>query len=135
MDGENNGKPHEQMDDLGWFSHYFWVGLPIWITKDHVVPRLDFKLVIKRVSSYMPRTAKKIQKDICAFVIRFSCLIGCFSAFSWDAKKNSPKTTVKQNSYTVPKNPGACRLEVESVKKKMFFLVFMLGGHWHPGSG
>ena len=25
MDGENNGsKPYEQMDDLGFFSHYFW---------------------------------------------------------------------------------------------------------------
>ena len=26
MDGENNGKPYEQMDDLG-FSHYFWVDI------------------------------------------------------------------------------------------------------------
>ena len=25
MDGENNGKPYEQMDDLGGFSPYFWV--------------------------------------------------------------------------------------------------------------
>ena len=26
MDAENNGsKPYEQMDDLGGFSHYFWV--------------------------------------------------------------------------------------------------------------
>ena len=24
MDGENNGKPYEQMDDLGGFPHYFW---------------------------------------------------------------------------------------------------------------
>ena len=24
MDGENNGKPYEQMDDFGGFSHYFW---------------------------------------------------------------------------------------------------------------
>ena len=24
MDGENNGKPYEQMDDLGGFSPYFW---------------------------------------------------------------------------------------------------------------
>ena len=24
MDGENNGKPYEQMDDLGGFSSYFW---------------------------------------------------------------------------------------------------------------
>ena len=25
MDGENNGKPYEQMDDLGGFYHpYFW---------------------------------------------------------------------------------------------------------------
>ena len=26
MDGENNGKPYEQMDDLGvpWGYHYFW---------------------------------------------------------------------------------------------------------------
>ena len=25
MDGENKGKPYEQMDDLGIFPHYFWV--------------------------------------------------------------------------------------------------------------
>ena len=24
MDGENNGKPYAQMDDLGVVSHYFW---------------------------------------------------------------------------------------------------------------
>ena len=24
MDGENNGKPYEQMDDLGGKHHYFW---------------------------------------------------------------------------------------------------------------
>ena len=24
MDGENNGKPYEQMDDLGVQYHYFW---------------------------------------------------------------------------------------------------------------
>ncbi len=24
MDGENNGKPYEQMDDLGGFHPYFW---------------------------------------------------------------------------------------------------------------
>ena len=24
MDGENKGKPYEQMDDLGGKNHYFW---------------------------------------------------------------------------------------------------------------
>ena len=29
MHGENNGKPYEQMDDLGFFSHYFWFNIHI----------------------------------------------------------------------------------------------------------
>ena len=29
MDGENNGNPYEQMDDLGGFSHYFWFNTQI----------------------------------------------------------------------------------------------------------
>ena len=29
MDGENHGKPYEQMDDLGGFSHDFWFNTQI----------------------------------------------------------------------------------------------------------
>ena len=31
MDGENSGKPYEQMDDLGGKNPYFWVDTHMWV--------------------------------------------------------------------------------------------------------
>ena len=49
MDGENNGKPYEQMDDLGGFPHYFWFNT-------HTFPPS------KQFAHFFPKTLHKLSE-------------------------------------------------------------------------
>ena len=47
MDGENNGsgKPYEQMDDLGGFSHpYFWFNTLIWLKLSRIFGAVNLEV-------------------------------------------------------------------------------------------
>ncbi len=57
MDGENNGNPYEQMDDLGGKTHYFSVFTPIYLdrpTSDKVFYQDKYRFFGSPIESQTP---------------------------------------------------------------------------------
>ena len=54
MDGENKGKPYEQMDDLGGKNPYFWFNTHFQLPQKNMVKSTSYPFLSKRRNLILP---------------------------------------------------------------------------------